>query len=275
MTTNITERDKKLLYGLGLIVIVALFFIIAIRPLSHSIAEKEEKIEKEQITHDVMQTKIQYIPVVQAYVENMTKNVESKSKRYYDVMDSSKVDKLFTGYAINHNLIVSDLSITMPSDQVVFAPYPYSEAIQKQQQRIAEAEAKAALEAEAETKAATASSKDAKKAEAKKAVEEARFDMDSLTSTATDTSGSGVFAVDVGLSVYGKKKNIQLLIDELMRNQSIHVASYSWGDDIDSTLGVNADGTLYTKKGYKSMNIQIKLMMYDPDSYQPPKASEK
>ncbi|MCR4717931.1 MAG: type II secretion system protein M, partial [Lachnospiraceae bacterium] len=137
MNTNITERDKKLLYGLGIIVIVALFFIIAIRPLSKSINAKQEKIEEEQITHDVMQTKIQYNSVVQAYVETMTKNVEEKSKRYYKVMDSSAVDRIFTNYALDHSLVVSNLSISMPEETVLFGPYPYSESYKLQEQRVA------------------------------------------------------------------------------------------------------------------------------------------
>ena len=37
MTTGITARDKKLLYMLGIIVIVALFYIIGIRPLNRKI----------------------------------------------------------------------------------------------------------------------------------------------------------------------------------------------------------------------------------------------
>ncbi|MCR4716015.1 MAG: hypothetical protein K5656_02440, partial [Lachnospiraceae bacterium] len=175
-------------------------------------------------------------------------------------------DRIFTNYALDHSLVVSNLSISMPEETVLFGPYPYSESYKLQEQRVAAAAALAALEAEEDV--------DDKKEKKKSAVEEARFNVDSLTNSAVDTQGSGVYSVTVGLQVYGKEKDCQLLIDELMRDQSLHIDSYSWGETVSSTIGLNDDGTLYEKKGYKSLTVSVSLMMYDEDAYQPPKETE-
>jgi hypothetical protein len=108
-----------------------------------------------------------------------------------------------------------------------------------------------------------------KKAKSEKTdvVEENKFDVDALTGEATDTSGSGVYIVDVGLDVYGSEKGAVKLLDELAANESIHINSYSWSDDVDSIIGFNSDGSLYSKKGSKALSISLSLMMYDPDSY--------
>ncbi|MBQ4232003.1 MAG: hypothetical protein II699_01885, partial [Lachnospiraceae bacterium] len=53
-------------------------------------------------------------------------------------------------------------------------------------------------------------------------------------------------------------------------NESIHINSYSWSDDVNSIIGFNDDGSLYAKKGSKALSISLSLMMYDPDSYIPP-----
>jgi hypothetical protein len=268
MNTNITERDKKLLYGLGIIVIIALFFIGGIRPLHKAIAEKDEKIEEEQETHDIIQTKIMYTSVVNTYVEEANKNVDAKSARYYKMMDASQVDRLFTKYALSNKLTIADLRITMPEAPALFLPYPYSLSKQLQDKRVEEAAAEAAAAEALEEE----NSKSKKKAKSEKTdvVEENKFDVDALTGEATDTSGSGVYIVDVGLDVYGSEKGAVKLLDELAANESIHINSYSWSDDVDSIIGFNSDGSLYSKKGSKALSISLSLMMYDPDSYIPP-----
>ncbi len=268
MNTNITERDKKLLYGLGIIVIIALFFIGGIRPLHKAIAEKNEKIEEEQETHDIIQTKIMYTSVVNTYVEEANKNVDAKSARYYKMMDASQVDRLFTKYALSNKLTIADLRITMPEAPALFLPYPYSLSKQLQDKRVEEAAAEAAAAEALEEE----NSKSKKKAKSEKTdvVEENKFDVDALTGEATDTSGSGVYIVDVGLDVYGSEKGAVKLLDELAANESIHVNSYSWSDDVDSIIGFNSDGSLYSKKGSKALSISLSLMMYDPESYIPP-----
>ncbi len=268
MNTNITERDKKLLYGLGIIVIIALFFILGIRPLHKSIASKNEQIEEEQETHDIIQTKIMYTSVVNAYVTSANKNVDEKSKRYYEMMDASEVDRIFTDYALKNKLTISDLRITMPENTALFLPYPFSLSKQWQDKRIEEAADKAAAEEAADEKAA----KDKKKSKTDKkdVVEENKFDADSLTDEAVDTSGSGVYSVDIGLDVYGNQKNAVKLLDELAANESLHINSYTWSDDVDSMIGYNDDGSLYRKSGAKALTISLSLMMYDPNSYIPP-----
>ena len=268
MTTNITERDKKLLYGLGIIVIIALFYIGGIRPLHKAIANKESEIEEEQETHDIIQTKIMYTSVVNTYVEEANKNVDAKSARYYKMMDASEVDRLFTKYALSNKLTIADLRITMPEAPALFIPYPYSLSQQMQNKRVEEAAAAAAAKEALEEE----SSKSKKKSGGEKtdAVEESKFDVDALNGEATDTSGSGVYIVDVGLDVYGSEKGAIKLLDKLAANESIHINSYSWSDDVNSIIGFNDDGSLYAKKGSKALSISLSLMMYDPDSYIPP-----
>jgi hypothetical protein len=59
MTTQaMTDRDKKLLYMLGFIVIIFLFVIIADRPLFRKIRATNKEIVKEQETHDTIELKL-------------------------------------------------------------------------------------------------------------------------------------------------------------------------------------------------------------------------
>ena len=75
MTTGITARDKKLLYMLGIIVIVSLFYIIGIRPLNRKIAKLDDQIDDAQVEHDTIKMKLYQLDtgVRKTFFENFIK----------------------------------------------------------------------------------------------------------------------------------------------------------------------------------------------------------
>jgi type II secretory pathway component PulM len=152
MTTQITSRDKKLLYILGIIVIVAMFYILGIRPLNKKIDKTSVKLDDAQITHDTIEAKLYHLEIIKSFEEKAMTMAEELSSRYYEKMPSSDVDKLITNKALGHGLKVINLGIRTGKEPVVYNPYVNSEEMTKQ---IEAAEALAALAEESEDSASS------------------------------------------------------------------------------------------------------------------------
>ena len=255
-TSTITERDKKLLYVLGLIVIVALFYILAIRPLNNKISILEDKIDTAQVDHDTIQMKIFQYEMLEEFQENAIKLDEELSSRYYEKMVSADVDKMITGKSLGYGLKVNNLSIQTGRERFVLTPYTHSQNWEKYQEYLADSE---------DYDSSSSSKTDSE-------TEDTTVDLDAIASInddygmyyAADTASADVYATRVTLDVYGNREKAQRLLDEITKDKSMRVTSFEW----TSLTGIPlqyVDGQLvsYEPDNAGRLIVNFELYMYD------------
>lgn len=224
MTTQITSRDKKLLYMLGIIVIVALFYILGIRPLNKRIDKTSAKLEDAQVTHDMIEAKLYHLDIVKNFEEKAKTMAGELSARYYDDMASSDVDKLITNKALGYGLKVINLGIRKGKEPVAYNPYVNSEEMAKQKE-VADAIVAAAQEGTTEETQAEGSSEEVVDLDLL-----ASINFDTGAYNVSDTTPADVYSTAVTLDVYGPHDKAQALLDELINDKAITVTAFEWSD---------------------------------------------
>ena len=238
MATGITERDKKLLYMLGIIVIAALFFIIGIRPVNRKIKELNKEISSAQETYDAIKMKMYQLGTIQAFKENAETMAQDLSSRYYEMMVPAEVDKLFTNKALGYGLKVNNLNIKSNTEPVTQLAYINSEAYRLHQQAmeaaLLEVNDDSGSNDDSSSKDDSTDSSDVSSKISLSGGE--MVDVDTLASinndsgiySVADTTAADVYATNMVLDVYGSRDKAQALLDELIKNPSLRVTSYQW-----------------------------------------------
>ncbi len=284
MQTQMTERDKKLLYILGFVVIIAIFGLGAIRPIYNKISKTNKEISKVKEDYDNMKMKIMRVDTIKTYVDTMDKNVESLSSIYLPMMNSSQIDKYITDKALNNKLLVTSLNIEMPSEFVLLEPYKYSVAQKEKEAKEAAEKEEAGAETDEVSVTENSDSTEAADAvaEEEKTVEELlssgeMVSLNDAVNEAGDTTNSGVYAANVTLNVEGDEgRERRLLNDFINNNPATRVVSYSWSEPV-ARYETDANGRIrQISKRTKILNVILHMYMYDDTSHTSPnKANEE
>lgn len=118
MSLKITERDKKLLIFLALVLIFfGIGYCIAF-PLFQKSKELSESIQEAQLNKQTMETKLNsYDIVVNAREEKQKTALECEGK-FLEEMTATGVDNMLTSMAFEQHVIVQTLNIQMPTENV-------------------------------------------------------------------------------------------------------------------------------------------------------------
>ena len=143
MTFEVTQRDKKLLAFLAVVVIGVLFTVFGILPLLDTGSSLDTEIEVAQQSKQVMEEKIASLPVYQAQYEESDKAWKEEALNFSDMMSSQEIDKLVTGVMLSCSLEAKNMSITFKAEPQSLAPYYASEAAALAEQQKQEAAAAA------------------------------------------------------------------------------------------------------------------------------------
>lgn len=126
MKTNMTERDKKLLVGMFIGVIIVAVGYWGIRPQLKQYFALAEKIEKEEDTQKLNKQKLLNVGSIEVQADGYEEKIAERKDEFYPVMTSSEVDRMMTQMAVGHNLNVYDLSFNMPSSPTARLAYQNS-----------------------------------------------------------------------------------------------------------------------------------------------------
>lgn len=161
MTFEITQRDKKLLSFLAVVVAGVLFTVFGILPLLDTGSSLDTEIEIAQQSKQIMEDKIISLPIIQEEYEEAGKLWDEEAKNFSDMMSSQEIDKLVTGVMLSCSLEAKNMNITFKADAQTLTPYYASEAAaEKQRKQEAEAAAQNG-EASGETEGSGQSAADA------------------------------------------------------------------------------------------------------------------
>ena len=261
METKLTERDKKLLYILGFIVIVFIFGWLIIRPMLVVIDKTEESIAAAESLKRQNEFKVTGVSTAVNLVERFKTDLDDSMTEYYEPMDSSEIDKMFTSYVLKKGLYAKDLMISMPGQPVNEQPYVYSEAGAKALRLESIANA-SSLE---DTMAGSVSSDSA----LGMLYDYTKSPLESYTDAqmdVTDTSVAGVYCAEITIVMTGDPDTEQALLDEVMYMPSIRLTGFAW-DDVEPVAITDEEGvTEIIESDDKQLTVMLNLYMYDKDS---------
>ena len=114
MTTTITERDKKLLYFVGIAVFVFFFVRFLFLPAMDSLQRAEESLQTAGEARSEMELTIVQSPAAAVQVQQSEDALRSAVAAFYPALKSDALDALITGIELNHSLTPLSLTINAP-----------------------------------------------------------------------------------------------------------------------------------------------------------------
>ncbi len=244
MQTNLSKKDKM---TIAIVLFIALVFVISwflIRPTISATLNIEDKIEQDRLTEKEYKEKILYLTSAEALYGKAVDDLNESTADYYEMMDSSEIDRMVTSYVLNSGLFSESLIIKMPEDTVDESPYLYATG----SDTAAPSSDTAADTADSDGLLAPYSN--------------ARYNT-------TSTKSSGVKCVSLTLVVTGSRKACQALIDDICTKKAVRITGFSWEkvdmiEEIDPVTGV----TSLRDPGTARLRIDVNLYMADVADYE-------
>ncbi len=261
METKITERDKKLLYVLGFIVIAFIFGWLIIRPMIVTINKTDESILAAENLKHQNEFKVNGASSARTLLERFRTDLDDSMVEYYEPMDSSEIDKMITSYVLKKGLYAKDLIISMPYQPVEELPYTYSEAAAKAerlQSMSDETDYFDSLDDSVSTDSAVGM-----------LFEYSQSPMEAYTGaqeSVPSTFSAGVYCAEITIVVTGDPDTEQALLDEVMYMPSVRLTGFAW-DDLAPVAVTDTEGmTEIVESEDKQLTVMLNLYMYDKDS---------
>ena len=283
MKTNMTARDKKLLVGMFIGVIIVAIGYWGILPQVKQYRALASKIEKEEAAQSINKQKLINTGAIEAQADNYERRDE-----FYPIMTSSEVDKMMTQMAVSHGLNIYDLNFNMPSDPTGRLAYQNSDLYTWQVQAMADyTPEETASDDDMLSLDSDSDSKDKDKDK----------DKDSATTTPTMTDeelmmevmgdeeggyqpNTDIYAVPVTITVGGDIYDLEQFIDEINNlDKRALLIGYTWGEfrDVvrrdsegnvissDSTTSEATDSSDTTVEVItrKSLTVRLEIYMCD------------
>ncbi len=126
MQMTMTERDKKLIVMLSIVVIVVAIGWWGIRPALKAVSDAKADIEEEQELKETNDMKVARIPFLQEQIESNHAKLDELKTGFFPMMNSDQIDKKFTGIVLERGLFAFDLSIGIDRAPLAMSPYRYS-----------------------------------------------------------------------------------------------------------------------------------------------------
>lgn len=263
MKTDMTERDKKLLTFMFLIVIIVGIGYWGIRPQVKRFIELEPKIQAQEDLKSVNQLKIANVMLVEEQVEEYEALIAERKDEFYQILTSSEVDRMMTEMAINNNLEIYELSFNMPNEPSNRSAYQYSELKEWQDQMAASYKS----EDEDEDLLALTNKSSDKESDEDEDVKVTAADkqkiMDEVMVDDTDVyqANTDIYAVPVTITVAGELEDLEAFKEDILAiEKRTLLTSYSWGEYrevvTDSGSSIEAEATEASEEGVSSEEIE-------------------
>ncbi len=300
MQSGLTKKDKILLVFLINVVICFLLGYLVIYPNLRMAFKYAEKAIIQESRKEVNDSKISNLPVMLADKESYEEEVAANSSDFYDVMNSSEIDKMMTGMALDYGLDAYDLVIDISTEPAQTEAYIYSERGQGQTEEYTEEETDEtsdllSLGAGDEAEAITDTSSETGDKYEKRFREDfserygyaygtdpmlvsalnsedpfAQFDDEPEETDASELSdmvGShAIYQADVSMRLGGNHDDINRFLQSLFKtDKELLVTSYQWSEEmVVVPLAMNVDGDAgYEANTRKILDLSFSMFMCD------------
>ena len=262
MKSEMTERDKKLLTFMFLIVIIVGIGYWGIRPQIKRYMELGPKIVAQEDLKTVNQLKIANVMLVEGQVEDYEALIAERKDEFYQILSSSEVDRMMTEMAINNNLEIYELSFNMPNEPTNRGAYQYSELKVWQDQM---ASGSKPVDEDDDLSALTGKTSDkdsdddvkVSSADKQKVMDEVMVDDTDVYQANTD-----IYAVPVTITVAGELEDLEAFKEDVLAiDKRTLLTSYSWGEyrEVVTEKGsatTEAEATEASDEGVSSEEIE-------------------
>ncbi len=220
-----TQRDKRLIVMLSLIVIIVGFGWWGIRPSIKNAKAYEKDYTKEKDLQEINEMKLMQLPMYQVEADKYDELVKEEQKNFYPIMTSSEIDRHFTDMALAHHLNSYDLSISIGKEPEQVKPYQFSSlAVLVEQAQTELSMAEQTREDEIEDLA-----KNKKKTTEEETVEE---EEDPFAYEPSIAYNSEIYGVNVSMRLSGDRNDLQALIDEISNSEKkTLVRNFVWSEE--------------------------------------------
>lgn len=209
MQTQMTERDKRLIVILSIIVLVVGFGWWGIRPALKNNKKMQAEVEKQQELMIINDAKLSKLFMYESEAESYEELIAEEREHYFPMMSSSEIDRYFTNMILDRGLSAYDLSIRVGSKPAPVEPYKYSAMAELIAQEAAEASQK------------SSSSK-------KNDEEEDPFDYES-----SHSYNSEIYAVDLSMRLAGDMEDLKGFIEDLSKSDKLLlVRNCVWSEQV-------------------------------------------
>lgn len=116
MTMTMTERDKKLLAGLGVFCVVAVLTVMVILPLYSANKMMKDQIAANEDQIALMQQKEAELPLLRMENERRREALLDEQKELFPLLKTQDIDRLLTEKVMLHGLSARKLQISMPEE---------------------------------------------------------------------------------------------------------------------------------------------------------------
>lgn len=127
MKLEVTERDKKLLVFLTVIMLVVCIGYWGIRPQLMAAVNCNELLQEEQEKQKLNELKASQRSMLEIYNEELETLIRGAREHYYPMMSSDEIDHYITELVLEYGMFIYSLTIELPSKPASLKPYAYSD----------------------------------------------------------------------------------------------------------------------------------------------------
>lgn len=227
MKSTMTERDKKLLLGMLIFVIVVAIGYWGIIPQIKKYNKLGSRIDKEEVTQSINEQKVSNLIFVESMCEEYEEKMAENKDKFFDMMTEAEVDFFLTTKAVKHNLEVYSLNIDIPDKPSERMAYIYSDLYNQQLEWKKQAENMNFNETEDDDLLGTDDSKDKKDSSS----DDEDDNVDVFGDVDTVGENTDIYAARVTISLGGDEAELKAYLDEIMASdKKILITSFSWGE---------------------------------------------
>ena len=285
MKSTMTERDKKLLTFMFMVVIIVGIGYWGVRPQIKRYIELGPKIEAQENTKEVNNLKMNNYMIVEGQAEDYEDLIAERKDEFYQIMTSSEIDRMMTEMAINNGLDIYELSFNMPTEPTSRTAYQYSElkTWQDQMSYTDDYEEEDDLDISSDFSLGSDSESDdaedttASASDKQKIMDEVMADDSDIYKKNTD-----IYAVPVTITVAGDLSDLEAFKEDILNiEKRTLLTSYAWGEyrevvteksstSTDSEEGVTSEEleeeTNYKVVTRKTLTVKLEIYMCDTSS---------
>ncbi len=250
MQVQMTERDKRLVVILSIIVIVVGFGWWGIRPAIKDNAKMSKEIEKQRVAQQVNDAKLSKLFMYETEAETYEEYISGVKDHFFPIMSSSEIDRLFTNMVLERGLAAYDLSIRIGSQPVPVEPYQYSALA------VIVADEAERLKNESDSSGSS---------------EEDPFEY-----TSSVAYNSEVYGVDISMRLAGEMEDLKGLIEDISKHdQLLLVRNVVWTEQVSMVNDYDAETGEYLPTMQSTTVLNLNLTLYMCDQSEPVEETEE
>ena len=239
MKTNMTEKDKKLLVGMLIGVIIVAIGYWGIIPQLKAYGDLETKIEKEEETQKLTKMKITNTPLIEMQAEDYEEKLAKVKDSFYQILNSAEIDQMFTDLATKRNLNIYELKFTPSTTPTERGAYVNSALYLRQKELKAQYEKeqkKEEQEQKNKKKSTESSTEDGKDSSSTAKTSDSKSTSELMEAINGAEEGgyqpnTEIFAVPVTITVGGEVGALEgFLSDVESLDKIVLLTGYTWGE---------------------------------------------